>query len=147
MARLEQMLEAHLDESFAMYDELIASLTSDDLRRKLPVPSNIMGAQLWCVIGARESWARAIEKGAWIGFSCSITSPADVVRPEVMGPALANSAAAVREASKRAPKDESRTDLKLRLLIHESQHQGQILRYLLGLKVAVPPSWKKRFAL
>lgn len=147
MARLEQILEAHLDESFAMYDELIASLTSDDLRQKLPVPSNVMGAQRWCVIGARESWARAIEKGAWVGFSCSVTSPADVVKPEVMGQALARSAAAVREASKTAPNNEGRTDLKLRLLVHESQHQGQILRYLLGLKIQVPPSWKKRFAL
>lgn len=146
MGKLEQILEAHPDESFAMYDELAASLTGDDLRQKLPVPSNVIGAQLWCVIGARESWARAIEKGTWVGFSCSIRA-ADVVKPEVMRQALAGSAAAVREASKTAPNDEGRTDLKLRLLVHESQHQGQILRYLLGLKVEVPPSWKKRFAL
>jgi uncharacterized damage-inducible protein DinB len=147
MAGLELLLEVHLDESFALYDELVASLTGDDLRRKLPVPSNVIGAQLWCVVGARESWARAIESGAWAGFSCSITSPDDVVKPEVMRQALASSAAAVREAGKTAPRDDGRTDLKLRLLVHESQHQGQILRYLLGLKVEVPPSWKKRFAL
>lgn len=147
MERLEQTLEAHLDESFAMYEELIASLTSDDLRQKLPVPSNVLGAQLWCVIGARESWARAIETGSWVGFSCSITSPADMVKPEAMRQALVDSAEAVREASRTAPHDEGRTDLKLRLLVHESQHQGQILRYLLGLKIEVPPSWKKRFAL
>ncbi|MGH2395763.1 MAG: hypothetical protein ACRDFW_02005 [bacterium] len=147
MEKLEPILQAHLDESFAMYDELIASLTSDDLRQKLPVPSNVIGAQLWCVVGARESWARAIEKGAWSGFSCSITSPAEMVRTEVMGQALVSSAAAVREASRTVPNDEKRTDLKLHLLVHESQHQGQILRYLLGLRIEVPPSWKARFAL
>ena len=147
MARLGRMLDAHLDESFALFDELVASLTGDDLRRKLPVPSNVIGAQLWCVVGARESWARAIVSGAWAGFSCSITSFDDVVRPEAMRQALASSAAAVREASKTAPQDEGRTDLKLRLLVHEAQHQGQILRYLLGLKVEVPPGWKKRFSL
>jgi hypothetical protein len=147
MTNLDPILESHLDESFALYDELIASLTGDDLRRKLPVPSNAIGEQLWCVVGARESWARAIAQGAWAGFSCSITSPADVASPEVMGPALARSAAAVREAGKTAAHDEVRTELKVRLLVHESQHQGQILRYLLGLKIALPPSWKKRFAL
>jgi hypothetical protein len=144
---LTPILEVHLDESFSLYDELIDSLTGDYLRRKLPVPSNAIGAQLWCVIGARESWARAVEEGAWRGFSCSITRPSDMVKPNVMRQALLSSAAAVRNASRTAPQDEARTNLKLRLLVHESQHQGQLLRYLLGLKLEVPPGWKKRFAL
>ncbi len=147
MDPLTPILETHLDESFSLYQELVASLTGDDLRRKLPVPSNVLGAQLWCVIGARESWARAVEAGAWAGFSCSITHAGDMVNPEVMRQALLSSATAVRTACQAAPQDEARTDLKLRLLIHESQHQGQLLRYLLGLKMEVPSGWKERFAL
>jgi hypothetical protein len=146
MAETADLLESHLDESFAMYDELIASLSSEQLQQKLPVPSNEIGAQLWCVVGARESYGRAITSGAWSGFSCSLRA-ADVVRPEAVGQSLKSSAGAVRGASRSAPSDDARTDLKLQLLVHESQHQGQLLRYLLGLKIEVPPSWKKRFAL
>jgi hypothetical protein len=147
MDELTHLIDAHLDESFAMYDELVAGLSGDDLARKLPVPSNIIGSQLWCVVGARESWARAIEKGSWDGFSCSITSRDDVISPDAMRHALASSAMAVRRASSAAPDDPQRTDLKLRLLVHESQHQGQLLRYLLGLKLPVPARWRERFAL
>jgi hypothetical protein len=46
-----------------------------------------------------------------------------------------------------APQDDVRMELKLKLLEHESQHQGQILRYLLGLRLEVPPGWRRRFAL
>ena len=140
-------VEVHLGESFALYDELIGALTGEALARKLPVPSNTVGAQLWCVIGARESWARAIAAGEWQGFSCSLTSGEELVQPEVMARALAESAAAVREACRAAPEDDARADLKLRLLVHESQHQGQLLRYLLGLRLEVPAGWNARFAL
>jgi hypothetical protein len=146
MAELDARLDAQLEESFAMYDELIAGLSSEHLGQKLPVPSNVIGAQLWCVVGARESYGRAVENGAWSGFSCSLRG-ADVVRPEAVAQALKSSADVVRQAIRSAPDDEARTDLKLQLLVHESQHQGQLLRYLLGLKIEVPPSWKKRFAL
>jgi len=144
---LERLLDQHLDESFAMYADLVDALADEDLERKLPVASNVLGAQLWCVVGARESWARAIAAGAWAGFSCSITDRADMVRIRPMCAALATSATDVREALRSAPRDAARTDLALRLLVHETQHQGQILRYLLGLGLAIPPNWRERFAL
>ncbi|MEI7973482.1 MAG: hypothetical protein WCH11_03855, partial [Bdellovibrio sp.] len=33
----------------------------------------------------------------------------------------------------------------LDLLEHEAQHHGQLARYLYGLKVGVPQSWKDRY--
>ncbi|MNL45598.1 hypothetical protein D3C87_1682570 [compost metagenome] len=33
----------------------------------------------------------------------------------------------------------------LDLLEHEAQHHGQLARYLYGLKVGVPESWKSRY--
>jgi hypothetical protein len=146
MESLDNLLDRHLDESFAMYDELVASLAGDDLARKLPVPSNIIGSQLWCVVGARESWARAIAEGTWDGFSCSLTSR-DALDAGAMRRALESSAKAVRESCAAAPHDPQRSDLKLGLLVHESQHQGQLLRYLLGLRLPIPPRWRGRFAL
>jgi hypothetical protein len=35
----------------------------------------------------------------------------------------------------------------LDLLEHEAQHHGQLIRYLYALKLAIPDSWKARYAL
>jgi hypothetical protein len=32
-------------------------------------------------------------------------------------------------------------------LEHEAAHQGQLIRYLYGLRLAIPQSWRKRYAL
>lgn len=142
-----RLLDARLDEGFALYDELAASLAGEQLGQRLPVPSNPLGMQLWCVIGARETWARAIGTGTWGPFRCSITDPVDTTRPGVLAEALRSSGEAFRTVSGLAPQDDVRMELKLKLLEHESQHQGQILRYLLGLRLEVPPGWRRRFAL
>jgi hypothetical protein len=145
--RTQNLIDARLDAVFGLYDELIASLDGAQLRQSLPVPSNPIGMQLWCVIGARETWARAIEKGTWGPFTCSIGSFEETQKPGLVADALARSGRTFREAARANPEDETRIDFKLALLEHESQHLGQILRYLLGLRIDPPPGWKKRFAL
>lgn len=144
---MQRLIDARLDAVFRLYDELVASLDGAQLRHSLPVPSNPIGMQLWCVVGARETWARAMEKGTWGPFGCSIASFADTQDPGLVAHALATSASAFREAALATAADETRTDFKLGLLEHESQHLGQILRYILGLGIEPPPGWKKRFAL
>ncbi|HUP31478.1 MAG TPA: hypothetical protein VM184_00480 [Gaiellaceae bacterium] len=144
---VQDLIAARLDAVFRLYDELIASLDGAQLRQSLPVPSNPIGMQLWCVVGARETWARALESGTWGPFDCSIASFEDTQNPRLVADALAASASAFREAAAASPADEARTDLKLGLLEHESQHLGQILRYLLGLEIDPPAGWKERFAL
>ena len=144
---MQRLIDARLDAVFRLYDELIASLDGAQLRQSLPVPSNPIGSQLWCVVGARETWARAMEKGTWGPFGCSIASFEDAHEPGLVAQALATSASAFREAALATAADETRTDFKLGLLEHESQHLGQILRYILGLGIEPPPGWKKRFAL
>jgi hypothetical protein len=144
---MQHLIDARLDAVFGLYDELITSLDGTQLRQSLPVPSNPIGMQLWCVVGARETWARAMEKGTSGPFGCSIGSFADTQNPRLVAEALAKSGSEFREAARANPEDETRTDFKLALLEHESQHLGQILRYLLGLAIDPPAGWKKRFAL
>lgn len=38
-------------------------------------------------------------------------------------------------------------DFLFDLLEHEAQHHGQLIRYLYGLGIERPPSWKERYAL
>jgi hypothetical protein len=40
-----------------------------------------------------------------------------------------------------------REALLIDLLEHEAQHQGQLIRYLYGLGITVPTSWKNRYNL
>lgn len=144
---MQHLIDARLDAVFGLYDELIALLDGTQLRQSLPVPSNPIGMQLWCLVGGRETWARAMETGAWGPFGCSIAAFEDTQKPDLVAEALAASASAFRKAALASASDETRTDFKLGLLEHESQHLGQILRYLLGLRIVPPPGWKKRFAL
>jgi uncharacterized damage-inducible protein DinB len=144
---MPDLVDARLDGVFALYDELAAAIDAVQLRQSLPVPSNSIGLQLWCVVGARETWARAMESGRWGPFRCSITSFADTHDPAVVRRRLAGSAVELRAAVATHPADETRANLKLELLEHETQHLGQLLRYLLGLGIQPPAGWKARFAL
>ena len=134
------------ERSFALYRDLVALLDADALASRLgAIRSNAIGAQLWCVVGSRESYARAIAAGAWTGFASSLDDTAD---PAEVTAALDRSADAVRAVLAGADgSDDARNRLLLDLLEHEAQHHGQLIRYLYGLGLVIPPSWKARYAL
>lgn len=142
------VLRERFERSFGLYDDLVAGLPDDAFTATLPgLPSNTVGAQLWCVVGARESYARAIEGGEWAGFSCSL-SAAEAREREGLRTGLFRSATAVRAALNALdPDDDARGRFALMLLEHEAAHQGQLIRYLYGLRLPIPASWKERYAL
>ena len=142
------LIRERVEYSLALYDDLVASLPEDALAATLPgLPSNTIGAQLWCVVGARESYARAIEGGEWAGFSCSL-SASEILERESLRAGLSRSAAAVGAALDAVePDDDARGRLALLLLEHEAAHQGQLIRYFYGLRLPIPASWKERYAL
>jgi len=142
------VIRERFEGSFGLYDELVAELPEAVLAEELPgLPSNAIGEQLWCVVGARESFARAIEAGEWSGFSCSL-SATETRDSEAVATALSSSAADVLTAIEQLePADDARCRLALRLLEHEAAHHGQLIRYLYGLRLAIPAGWKERYAL
>lgn len=133
----------HLEDKFTLFDELVEALPDEVFDRHLgELKSNSIGEQLWCVVGTRESYARALEAGEFSGWACSLTaSSADVIRP-----GLEASAELVREHVT-GDLGEEQQDLALQLLEHEAQHMGQLLRYLLGLELDIPAGWRSYFAL
>lgn len=144
-------MEAHtvidrIRSHFGRIDDLVESLPVEALGSRLPVSSSTIGAQLWCVIGARESYARALGSGEWSGFTCSLEYGDRHDRDSVRA-ALARSSEAFEAAASEAPWDESRAESLLALLEHEAQHQGQLIRYLYGLDLPIPQSWAGRWAL
>ena len=71
------VLARRFDRAGQLYLDLVDaldSLGSGQLGARLAdVPSDRIGDQLWCVLGARESYPRAARAGSWQGF----TSPVD----------------------------------------------------------------------
>ena len=135
-------------QSFELYDELAREVPEASLAMKLPgIPSNTVGGQLWCVVGARESFAEAIRSGAWPGFSCSLTATETRER-EAVSSALSRSADQLLVAIDPVETDDDeRLRFVLRLLEHEASHQGQLIRYLYGLQLPIPALWRERYAL
>lgn len=130
----------------ARLHDLVDTLPTEALGARLPVPSSTIGAQLWCVVGARESYARSLGSGEWSGFSCSLEY-GDRHDRDSLRAALARSSEDFEAAASEAPWDEPRAEILLALLEHEAQHQGQLIRYLYGLDLPIPPSWATRWAL
>ena len=141
-------VQRNLSRSIDLYEELASTLPEDSLTSKLPsLRSNTIGQQLWCVVGARESYARAITAGKWIGFSCSLDAEG-ITRRESVHEALMRSGALVLDTvADLASFDDARNQLVLDLLEHEVAHHGQLIRYFYGLQLPIPAGWKGRYAL
>lgn len=141
---MHELLKSHLGRAFRLTRELVDGLEESALLLDLPgVPSNRIAAQLWCVVGARESYARAIESGAWRGFACSLKTPRS--KPSVLI-ALQDSRQLV-EAIDFASLSEDQLGYAFDLLEHETQHHGQLIRYVCAHRLDFPGSWKARYAL
>jgi hypothetical protein len=134
------------ERSFGLYRDLVDSLDEATLGLKLPrLPSNTVGSQLWRVAGARESFDLAIQADERSGFSGSLDTATEK-RP--VSEALRNSAGGI---SSLLGSMDSSSGVQNRLIIdlpgHETDHQGQLIRYLYGLRLTIPESWKVQYAL
>lgn len=143
---LTSIIQESFERSILLYRDLVDSLGEESLESKLPgLSSNTMGSQLWCVVGARESYTNAIQANEWSGFSCSLKS---TTKKELVADALRRSGDGLSEALQN---HETFTDVQNRLMIdlleHEAAHHGQLIRYLYGLRLAIPESWKTKYAL
>lgn len=137
-----QQLKEKLNRSLKLTHDLVAHLDEISLKLDLPnLPSNRIASQLWCVVGARESYIKAIEMGRWKGFSCSLATPQ--VKQSVL---------AVLEATHKQIEEidfmkltDVQIDLVFDLLEHEIQHHGQLIRFVYGNGLTFPESWSKRY--
>ncbi|WP_434811626.1 DinB family protein [Microbacterium sp. bgisy189] len=146
MTDFSALLTARLRAANGLYLDLIDVLTPDLLTARLPgVRSAPIWNQFWCVVGARESYVRWSRAGAWQGFACSLER---IEEPGEIRSALARS---MDEATAwlrgLAPDDEAGWGIAVHLLEHETQHHGQLIRYLYGVPLPMPQSWIDAYAL
>lgn len=143
---LKNQLRSRLELSNKLYLDLVSHIPERLLASKLrDLPSNTIGAQIWCVLGARDSYIRAAKAGSWQGFNCPLDG-SKTADAKAVTEVLISTGKQV-DAYLNEPSNLSEPQVKylLDLLEHEAQHHGQLARYLYGLKVGVPQSWKDRY--
>lgn len=135
---MRETVVQNLIKRFDSYAELIG--IDVNLSQKLDAPKHkSLGEHLWCVVGARESYAKALKAGEWDGFNCSMT---EFLQTEFIEK-LQTSAEDVKDAIKQIDDwTQNREQLLLELSDHEVMHEGQIIRHLYGLGYEIPASVK-----
>lgn len=128
-----------LEARFNAYADLIAQTDNTALEAKLEIEKHkSLKEHLWCVVGARESYAKALAANGWQGFSCGMTA----FEPSDFHAALDSSATELL-AVVRSIEDwtEEQDALLATLAEHEVMHEGQIIRHLYGVGSTAPASW------
>lgn len=139
MEPIRDALLARMKTRFGAYLELAGAITPEVLTRTLDVPKHkTLADHFWCVVGARESHARALEYGDWVGFACSM----ERYTLEDFRAKLASSSEDVLQAIDGVTDwTPARGDLMTTLAEHEVMHAGQIIRHMYGLGLELPESW------
>jgi hypothetical protein len=145
---MKAQLEKRLTRTNNLFLDLLERCTREQLASRLDgLPSNTVGEQFWCVVGARHSYVDAAMAGEWQGFSCPLTHEGTTDPSEIAATLgstfdeLSDFLASAQELSG------VQEDYLLDLLEHEVQHHGQLIRHAYGIKVGVPDSWKQRYNL
>ena len=136
---MHEQIITRLQARLKAYDDLAETLDEELLNLKIDVPKHkSLAEHLWCVIGARESYARALEAGSWAGFACSMQS----FSAEDFASKLKASSSAVDAAlANLSDWNSDRSELLALLAEHEVMHEGQIIRHMYALERDLPASW------
>ena len=135
-------LQAVLADNLALAKELPAEAFS----KKLPVRSNSLGGQYFCIVGTRQWYQGVIATGKWSAWSCSIT-PQSCKDKATVVKALGKTSRDLLKLVQAIKMNDVRLDMVLFLIEHESMHLGQLVRYIYGLGYTFPKSVAKKWAL
>lgn len=145
---MNDLLRRRLSRAHTLYLDLVDVVTAEQLGSRLAdLPSDTLGHQLWCVLGARESYPRAARAGEWQGFTSPVAAE-ELMDAAALRRALEATAVEVDAWVAEIPADDEESfAYALALLEHETQHHGQLIRYLYGLGILRPESWRRQYAL
>lgn len=140
---MENKLTNRILRAFELTNELYNSLEEQQLQLKMQIlPSNTIGDQVWCIVGARESYFEAIKNSKWIGFSCSLKDPHNMT--DIML-SLNSTKRDIERYLDQKELSDAQIDIAFDLLEHEIQHHGQLIRYFYANKIKFPESWNERY--
>jgi tRNA(fMet)-specific endonuclease VapC len=142
------LLMERLARSLQLTNSLVEGLDDSRLALRNGVrKSNTIGDQFWCLVGARESYATAIENATWQGFSCSLDD-SDIRSSASIRNGLSRSRETVLEKlSSPHQLTDAQVELVMDLLEHEVQHHGQLIRFFYANEIPFPQAFAERYAL
>ncbi|KJL42478.1 hypothetical protein [Microbacterium trichothecenolyticum] len=145
---MNELLRHRFTRANSLYLDFVDAVSPEQLGSHLAdLPSDTVGHQLWCVLGARESYPRAARAGEWQGFTSPVTAD-ETTDAAALRAALAQTSSDVDDwIAGLDAEDEASLTYALALLEHETQHHGQLIRYLYGLGIERPESWQRQYAL
>ena len=145
---MNELLRRRFSRANTLYLDLVDAVSAEQLASHLAdLPSDTVGHQLWCVLGARESYPRAARAGEWQGFTSPVTGD-EATDAAALRAALTHTASDVDDwIAGLDAEDQASLTYALALLEHETQHHGQLIRYLYGLGIDRPESWQRQYAL
>lgn len=135
---MRETIIANLRKRFDFYADLVAQVDEEAINAELDIPRHrSLGMHLWCIVGSRESFARAIAAGKMEGWQSSVTKfERDEFTAKLAGSSqeLLGAIEAVREWTP------ERDQLLAQIAEHEVMHEGQIIRLMFGLEKPLPAS-------
>lgn len=145
---MNDLLRRRLERANTLYLDFIDTVTDEHLASRLPgLPSDTVGHQLWCVLGARESFPKAARAGEWQGFSSPVARDGSADTAAVRAALVQTGSDIDGWVGGIDPADEESLRYVVALLEHETMHQGQLIRYLYGLGIERPQTWQQQYAL
>lgn len=135
-------LKACLEDNLAMAKELPESA----FKKKLPVRSNTIGGQFFCVAGTREWYNGMLPNGRWMEWGTTFNDD-DFQDKDHVIKALKKTSRDLLKTVKLIKKGDGAFDMILHLIKHETLHTGQLVRYFYGLGYKFPKGVAKKWAL
>ena len=135
---MRETIVANLRKRFDFYTDLVAQVDEAAINAELDIPRHrSLGMHLWCIVGSRESFAKAIAAGEMAGWRSSVKRfERDEFSAKLVESArlLLEAIDAVREWTP------ERDQLLAQIAEHEVMHEGQIIRLMFGLEKPLPAS-------
>jgi hypothetical protein len=129
----------NLKARFDAHCDMIGEVDDATLVATVDVPKHkTLRDHLWCVVGARQSYAKAVRAGQWSGFENSMTSYTSADFKLSLASTAADASAALDEVTDWTGE---RDQLLSGLYEHEVMHEGQIIRHMYALGKSLPKSW------
>lgn len=137
---MHQIVIKHLQDRFQSFLDLAGKISEAELHENLEVTnSKNLTTHMWCIIGARESYTKALVTGSWAGFKCSLSE----YNVASIQDGLRTSSQAFNNALETIDTwTPERQELLVTLMEHEVMHEGQIIRLWLALGHELPKSVK-----
>ena len=128
----------NLTKRLGFYADLVGQVDDATITAELDVPrSRSLGLHLWCIVGTRESYAKAIVVGEMQGWASSVKK---LERDELAAKLAASGRTLLDAIDNVADWTPERDKLLAEVAEHEVMHEGQIIRLMFGLEKPLPSS-------